>query len=46
MLMEVTASAIISLGGVPTSGASDTARFVAFESNRGMAICKIPMPLD
>jgi hypothetical protein len=35
MLMEVTASAIISLGAVPTSGASDTAQFVASQVEQG-----------
>jgi len=35
MLMEVTASAIISLGAVPTYGTSDTARFVASQVEQG-----------
>jgi hypothetical protein len=35
MLMEVTASAIISLGAVPTDGASDTARYVASQVEAG-----------
>jgi hypothetical protein len=35
MLKEVTASAIISLGTVPTVGASDTARFVASRVEEG-----------
>ena len=35
MLMEVTASAILSLGAVPTSGASDTAQFVASQVEQG-----------
>ena len=35
MLMEVTATAIISLGAVPTYGTSDTARFVASQVEQG-----------
>ena len=35
MLMEATASAIISLGVVPTDGASDTARYVASQIEEG-----------
>jgi len=35
MLMEVTAPAIISLGSMPTTGASATAQFVATQVERG-----------
>jgi hypothetical protein len=35
MIIEMTASAIISLGGVPSHGASDTASFVAAQTNEG-----------
>lgn len=35
MLMEMTASAIISLGATPTNGASDTAQFIAAQVERG-----------
>ena len=35
MIIEMAASAIISVGGAPTHGASETARYVAFETEEG-----------